>query len=96
MPLYDYKCKECGLEFEEVRPITLMYVADCPDCGGWADKQFCSRPPADHTFQPFYHDDFTHEGPILVKSKAHYKELCKQYGVYAPHVFGQGWNISEV
>jgi len=93
MPLYDFKCGNCGNEFEQVAKIAEKDSVTCPKCGSKCDTLItCSRV---EVFKPFYHDDFGLE-PVLVKSKGHYKELCKKHGVYAPHVFGQGWNISEI
>lgn len=31
MPLYEYKCKECGVKFEEL--VTSKTQVKCPDCG---------------------------------------------------------------
>ena len=34
MPLYEYKCQECGLRFERRQSFTEEPVRVCPDCGG--------------------------------------------------------------
>ncbi len=34
MPLYEYKCKECGLRFERRQSFTDEPVTICPDCEG--------------------------------------------------------------
>ena len=34
MPLYEYKCQECGLRFERRQSFTEDPVTICPDCGG--------------------------------------------------------------
>ena len=34
MPLYEYKCQECGLRFERRQSFTEDAVSICPDCGG--------------------------------------------------------------
>ncbi|MDF1515903.1 MAG: zinc ribbon domain-containing protein, partial [Anaerolineae bacterium] len=34
MPLYEYKCQECGLRFERRQSFTDKPVTICPDCGG--------------------------------------------------------------
>ena len=93
MPLYDFKCLKCDKEFEYACRINDRETVKC-QCGG-KTKQIITKFPGQDWFHPFISEDFTGE-PILVKSKGHYKELCKQHGVYAPHVFGKGWNISEI
>jgi putative FmdB family regulatory protein len=34
MPLYVYKCKECGLTFERRQSIRDEPLAECPECEG--------------------------------------------------------------
>jgi putative FmdB family regulatory protein len=34
MPFYDYRCEDCGHEFEASRPVERRDDADCPRCGG--------------------------------------------------------------
>ena len=34
MPLYEYKCEECGLRFERRQHFSDDPVRICPDCGG--------------------------------------------------------------
>lgn len=33
MPTYDYKCSNCGFEFEEFQSITSEPIKICPKCG---------------------------------------------------------------
>jgi putative FmdB family regulatory protein len=33
MPIYDYKCQECGHEFEEFARISDPPITQCPVCG---------------------------------------------------------------
>ena len=44
---------------------------------------------------PFVTEDFDGK-PTEVRSREHYRQLCKQHGVYAKHEFGIGHNISEI
>ena len=37
MPLYEYKCPECGLRFEQLVPFFKKDKTDCPDCGVTAE-----------------------------------------------------------
>jgi len=34
VPTYDYKCEQCGSEFELFQGITDEPLKECPDCGG--------------------------------------------------------------
>lgn len=34
MPLYEYKCKECGVRFERRQSVNDEPVKVCPECGG--------------------------------------------------------------
>lgn len=34
MPTYQYRCKDCGYEFEEFQSITEDPLEVCPSCGG--------------------------------------------------------------
>lgn len=41
MPLYDFRCPQCGLEFEVSRPISrATEPASCPQDGAAAERQF--------------------------------------------------------
>ncbi len=33
MPTYDYKCENCGHEFEQFQSITARTLRKCPECG---------------------------------------------------------------
>jgi putative FmdB family regulatory protein len=37
MPIYQYKCKGCDKEFEELVPIKDREDIECPDCGEKCD-----------------------------------------------------------
>ena len=32
MPMYDYRCRACGHEFEEIKPAGLTDLLKCPKC----------------------------------------------------------------
>jgi len=92
MPLYDYKCTSCQAEFEAFNKIGARLKQRCIKCGKPTSIQLSSL----HSdwFKPFTSEDFTGE-PIEVKSKNHYRDLCRRHNVYAK-VFGKGHNISEI
>jgi putative FmdB family regulatory protein len=39
MPTYQYKCKDCGIQFEEFQSMTERAIDKCPECGGKAERQ---------------------------------------------------------
>lgn len=93
MPLYEVKCNVCGKEQEAYSKIDDRQQIKC-DCGG-STTVLMSTPHHDKRY-PFWHEHLSPDGPVLVKSKSHFRQLCKEYKVYAPHEFGQGYNISEI
>ena len=40
MPLYDYRCRECGHEFEIQQSISEDALTECPECSGALKKVF--------------------------------------------------------
>ena len=43
MPLYEYRCPECGSRFEEIRSLRQSdEEAECPACGASAARQLSS------------------------------------------------------
>lgn len=38
MPIYDYKCKECNVEFEELQSINDEPIKECPSCKGEVER----------------------------------------------------------
>ena len=34
MPTYDYKCQDCGYDFEKFQSINARKLTKCPRCGG--------------------------------------------------------------
>ena len=48
MPIYDYKCIRCNMQFEAVHPINTC-SPKCHACGGTVNKLF-SSPPAVHGY----------------------------------------------
>ena len=40
MPTYEYRCKECGHEFEQVQAFTDPALTECPECHGPLRKVF--------------------------------------------------------
>ena len=80
MPLYDFKCLECGREFEEFSKIEGRLQVVCK-CGG--STQILLSPPHRDWFRPHLNEHLDPDKSIFISSKGQYKELCKKYGVQA-------------
>lgn len=39
MPMYDYRCPECGAEFETIQPMAERSTAECGECGATANQR---------------------------------------------------------
>lgn len=46
MPIYEYRCRECGHQFEHLLPTRTAPVPPCPECGAQAPSKLFS------TFSP--------------------------------------------
>ena len=42
MPTYDYRCRDCGHEFEAQQAFSDDALTECPACGGALKKKFGS------------------------------------------------------
>ena len=38
MPIYEYKCLNCGNEFEAMQKFSAAAISQCPNCGGPVKK----------------------------------------------------------
>jgi putative FmdB family regulatory protein len=38
MPLYEYRCQECGLRFQRIEKASALKDGECPDCHGVAHR----------------------------------------------------------
>ncbi len=38
MPIYEYRCDDCGHQFDAFQKITEDPVSECPECGGTVHK----------------------------------------------------------
>ena len=42
MPIYEYKCKSCGLTFEKLVKVNSKETINCPECSGDTKKLISS------------------------------------------------------
>jgi putative FmdB family regulatory protein len=43
LPIYEYRCKECGHSFDLIQTMDAEKVADCEKCGAPAKRVFSPR-----------------------------------------------------
>lgn len=82
MPIYAYRCEECGREWDEYRTVEGRHSARC-ECGekGRIDwRKFGSRNVM--FFTPYTYEDID-VYPIRVTSKKQLKKLCDERGLKA-------------
>ena len=58
MPTYEYKCENCGNEFEEFQSITAEAKADCPKCGSEAKRMISLNSGIIFKGKGFYVNDY--------------------------------------
>ena len=44
MPIYEYGCKSCGHQFEEIQKVSDAPLSVCPKCGDEGLKKLISAP----------------------------------------------------
>lgn len=79
MPLYDFQCLDCKMEFEGITRIDDRKEVRCPKCSGKC-KTLITSLRSRHWFREHINYEFTGE-PIHVRSLQHYKDLCVKHGV---------------
>lgn len=42
MPLYEYRCRKCGAEFEKIRKFSDPHLTKCEKCGGQLERLLSS------------------------------------------------------
>lgn len=86
MPLYDYKCRDCGEVFERFARISAT-THKC-DCGGLADRMISRSHNVHGDLEPYW-DENMGEKPVFVKSKKHRRRLLEERGL--TEMIGKGW-----
>lgn len=46
MPIYEYRCKNCGVVYEKIVPSSKTPAPECPNCGGREVEKLISAPGA--------------------------------------------------
>jgi putative FmdB family regulatory protein len=62
MPIYEYKCAECGHRLETIQKVSEAPLADCPNCGKTALKRLISAAGFQLKGGGWYATDFKNSG----------------------------------
>jgi len=92
MPLYDYRCEQCGNIEERFFSIKkLKKTIKCPKCGGRAGR-FWGKPPANHIFKPFWHEHLD-DHPVYIETKQQLRDECRKRGLAMPQhgIYGEAY-----
>jgi len=78
MPMYDFICKKCSLEFDGIAKVDDRHKRRCPKCGGFTEiKLNVGR------YIPFKSGIYEHiaKEPMHIDSKKELKEACRKHNV---------------
>jgi putative FmdB family regulatory protein len=77
MPIYTYKCKFCGREYEKFRSLSKRLVGHVCDCGQIASFILSAKSKIRDLY-PFI-DEYMDAKPVQIESLKHYRrELSKR------------------
>ena len=62
MPIYEYKCEECGHQLEAIQKFSDEPLTDCPECGKPALKKMLSASAFHLKGSGWYQTDFKNSG----------------------------------
>ena len=68
MPIYEYRCKSCGYEFEEVQKFNDLPVDNCPECGQMSVERKVSMSSFHLKGGGWYKDGYSNENLSTEKS----------------------------
>src|ERR1700685_570103 len=77
MPLYEYKCKKCGHQFEKIQKYSDRMVKKCPDCGGRVE-QTITAPAVQFKGTGWYVTDYAKKSSGLSSSDGGSKDSKKE------------------
>jgi putative FmdB family regulatory protein len=77
MPLYEYKCKKCGHQFEKIQKYSDRMVKKCPDCGGRVE-QTITAPAVQFKGTGWYVTDYARKSGGLSSSDGGSKDSKKE------------------
>lgn len=70
MPIYEYRCAECGFQKEYLQKVSDAPLKDCPECGKPAFNKLLSAAGIQLKGSGWYVTDFRNNGKSSTDSKA--------------------------
>ncbi len=67
MPLYEYRCKQCGHRFEKIQTFSAPDEKECPVCKGEVER-LISAPAVHFSGSGFYSTDYPSKSSAAPKS----------------------------
>ena len=80
MPNYDYRCSECGKEWEAFHHISTRHQEFCKVCG--KEARLVVKGSNIEVFKPMWYEDIDVE-PIYITSKKQLKRECDKRNLKA-------------
>ncbi|HEX4067982.1 MAG TPA: zinc ribbon domain-containing protein [Acidobacteriaceae bacterium] len=72
MPLYEYRCKNCGHQFEKIQSFSAPDEKECPVCQGPLER-LISAPAIQFKGSGFYINDYASKGSSMKASSDGHK-----------------------
>lgn len=69
MPLYEYRCKSCGHQFEKIQSFSAPEEKECPVCQGPVER-LLSAPAVQFKGSGWYATDYASKGGKSMKASA--------------------------
>lgn len=69
MPLYEYRCKQCGHQFEKIQSFSAPEEKECPVCHGEVER-LISAPAIQFKGSGWYVNDYAAKKPGPMKASA--------------------------
>lgn len=70
MPTYEYRCTECGAEFERVQKMNDAHISECPECQGEVRRLISKGGGILFKGTGFYATDYRSGGPSSESKKS--------------------------
>ncbi|TFG66069.1 MAG: zinc ribbon domain-containing protein [Gemmatimonadales bacterium] len=70
MPTYEYRCKQCGVEFERIQKMSDPHVDECPECKGTVQRLISKGGGLLFKGTGFYATDYRSGSPSSASEKS--------------------------